>query len=103
MSGESQGRNELKVIKETPAYYAILLNLNGKGCVVVGGGHVAERKIAALLEARADVTVISPCITPVISAWVAERQLKVILDGYNSQYSMEAFLVIAAPNCSEVN
>jgi precorrin-2 dehydrogenase/sirohydrochlorin ferrochelatase len=103
MSGESQDKSELNLIKETPAYYAILLDLNEKGCVVVGGGQVAERKIAAMLEAKAIVTVISPCISPVISAWVAEGQLKVILDGYDSLYCKEAFLVIAATNSSEVN
>jgi precorrin-2 dehydrogenase/sirohydrochlorin ferrochelatase len=102
MSNEAQDRI-LNVIKETPAYYSILLDLNGKGCVVVGGGQVAERKIAALLEAKANVTVISTCITPVISEWVAKGQLKGIIDGYDSQYSTEAFLVIAATNSNEVN
>jgi precorrin-2 dehydrogenase/sirohydrochlorin ferrochelatase len=85
------------------AYYAILLDLDGKGCVIVGGGRVAERKIAALLEANAYVTVISPEVTPVISKWMEQGQLKGILDVYDSQYSMEAFLVIAATDSAEVN
>jgi precorrin-2 dehydrogenase/sirohydrochlorin ferrochelatase len=85
------------------AYYAILLDLAGKGCVIVGGGRVAERKIAALLEANANVTVISPEVTPVISKWMEKGQLKGILDAYDSQYSMEAFLVIAATDSAEVN
>jgi precorrin-2 dehydrogenase/sirohydrochlorin ferrochelatase len=89
--------------KSSLSYYAILLDLNGKECVVVGGGRVAERKIAALLEAEASVTVISPYVTPVLSDWIEKGQLKGILAGYDSQYSMEAYLVIAATDSAEVN
>ncbi|WP_068774080.1 bifunctional precorrin-2 dehydrogenase/sirohydrochlorin ferrochelatase [Paenibacillus sp. FJAT-26967] len=49
--------------------YAAMLKLTGRPCLVVGGGAVAERKIAALLEAGADVTVISPSVTPAIRSW----------------------------------
>jgi precorrin-2 dehydrogenase/sirohydrochlorin ferrochelatase len=44
-------------------YYPAFLNLHGKKAVVVGGGKVAERKALALLEAGAQVTVISPTLT----------------------------------------
>lgn len=40
--------------------YPINLNVTGKLCIVVGGGHVALRKVKSLLNAGADVTVISP-------------------------------------------
>ena len=43
--------------------YAINLELRGRKAVVVGGGKVAERKAAGLLEEGADVTVISPMLT----------------------------------------
>jgi precorrin-2 dehydrogenase/sirohydrochlorin ferrochelatase len=38
----------------------VMLNLAGRRCVVVGGGTVAARKITALLEADASITLISP-------------------------------------------
>ena len=41
-------------------YLPISMNLEGRRCVVVGGGEVAERKVAALLQAGARVCVISP-------------------------------------------
>ena len=41
-------------------YYPIMLNLSGKRVIVIGGGVVAARKIGTLLEAGADVTVVSP-------------------------------------------
>lgn len=87
----------------TPIYYPIWLDLSGKRCVVVGGGSVAERKIAALLNSNAYVIVISPVITPAISEWIDKGQLEGILEGYDSQYSMDAFLVIAATSSTKVN
>jgi precorrin-2 dehydrogenase / sirohydrochlorin ferrochelatase len=85
------------------SYYPIWLDLKGKSCVVVGGGQIAERKIIALLEAEADVTVISPLVTPVITEWIEKGQVKGILKGYGSQYSTNAFLVIAATNLTDIN
>jgi precorrin-2 dehydrogenase/sirohydrochlorin ferrochelatase len=41
-------------------YYPIILDLSGEKCLVVGGGRVALRKVAALCEAGALVTVVSP-------------------------------------------
>jgi len=87
----------------TPIYYPIWLDLSGKRCVVVGGGSVAERKIAALLNSNAYVIVISPVITPAISEWIDKGQLEGILEGYDSQHSMDAFLVIAATSSTKVN
>jgi precorrin-2 dehydrogenase/sirohydrochlorin ferrochelatase len=40
--------------------YPIMLRLDGRSCVVVGGGEVAARKVKGLLAANACVTVISP-------------------------------------------
>ena len=46
------------------AYHPIFLNIDGKPCVVIGGGVVAERKIFSLLDGGAKVTVITPEVTP---------------------------------------
>ncbi len=48
----------------------IFMNLKGRRCVVIGGGEVAERKVLALLEAGAQVRVVSPRLEPGL------RQLK---------------------------
>jgi precorrin-2 dehydrogenase / sirohydrochlorin ferrochelatase len=47
-----------------PTTYPIELKLKGRLVVVVGGGPVAARKAAGLLEAEADVLVISPEFCP---------------------------------------
>ena len=43
-----------------PVYYPICLNVHGERCLVVGGGEVAARKAASLVEAGAEVVVMSP-------------------------------------------
>jgi siroheme synthase-like protein len=50
-------------------YYPLYLEMTDRRCLVIGGGAVAERKIATLLEAGAEVTVISPDVTEAISRW----------------------------------
>lgn len=41
-------------------YYPIMIDLAGKKCLIVGGGHVACRKALSLRDAGAQITVISP-------------------------------------------
>jgi len=52
------------------AVYPVGLRLSGRRVVVVGGGQVAHRRVAGLLEARAQVTVVSPEVTPALEALV---------------------------------
>jgi len=51
------------------SYFPIVLEMTGRRCLVIGGGVVAERKIAGLIEVGAEVTVISPKVTEAISHW----------------------------------
>lgn len=79
-------------------YYPIFLNIEGKRCVVIGGGRVAKRKIEGLLRARADVVVISPNLDEELKKmvlWINREYKNGDLDG--------AFIAIAATNNKEVN
>jgi uroporphyrin-III C-methyltransferase / precorrin-2 dehydrogenase / sirohydrochlorin ferrochelatase len=51
--------------------YPVGLRLAGRRVVVIGGGQVAHRRVAGLLEAGAQVTVVSPELTPALEALVA--------------------------------
>lgn len=51
------------------SFFPIYLEMTGRRCLVIGGGAVAERKIANLLEAEAKVTVISPDVSENIARW----------------------------------
>jgi siroheme synthase-like protein len=44
-------------------FFPIYLNLTGKRVVVIGGGDVAERKVASLSGMGAEITLISPDVT----------------------------------------
>ena len=47
----------------TAGSFPLTLRIAGRKVVVVGGGHVATRRAHALVEAGADLTVISPTLT----------------------------------------
>lgn len=55
-----------------PAPYPVGLRLAGRRVVVVGGGHVAQRRVPALIGAGADVLLVSPEVTPAIEGMTAE-------------------------------
>jgi hydroxymethylbilane synthase len=55
--------------------YPISLTLAGRRVVVAGGGAVAERKVSALREAGARVTVISPSLTRQLAQWAEAGEI----------------------------
>ena len=83
--------------------YPVNLHLTGRRCLVVGGGLVAERKTASLLECGAEVTVVSPVVTHRLSAWAAEGRLKLQAKIFDNQDAAGCFIVICATDSSEVN
>ncbi|MFD1957650.1 bifunctional precorrin-2 dehydrogenase/sirohydrochlorin ferrochelatase [Paenibacillus thailandensis] len=85
-------------------YYPIMLQLRGKRCVVVGGGSVAERKVAGLLEAGADsVTVVSPALTERLERLAAAGEIGYVRKRYAEPDINGAALVIAATDDPQVN
>ncbi|MBI3946311.1 MAG: bifunctional precorrin-2 dehydrogenase/sirohydrochlorin ferrochelatase [Armatimonadetes bacterium] len=58
-------------------YYQIALDVEGKPCLVVGGGEEAVEKTERLLEAGAAVTVVSPEVAPQLAAREQEGRIAV--------------------------
>lgn len=85
------------------AYYPLLADLQGRSCLVVGGGNVAERKTASLLEVRAAVTVVSPYLTAKLEHWAEIGLISVHRRTYEAGDSREAFFVLACTDSAEVN
>jgi siroheme synthase-like protein len=56
--------------------YPIVVELARRPCLVVGGGVVAERKVEGLLAVDADVTVVSPDLTDLLSAYAAAGRIQ---------------------------
>jgi precorrin-2 dehydrogenase/sirohydrochlorin ferrochelatase len=85
--------------------YPIMVNMNGKSAVVVGGGEVAARKVSDLLEAGALVKVISPEFHDEIIKTADSYQDKVVLikRKYEKNDLDGAFIVFSATNDPAVN
>jgi siroheme synthase-like protein len=86
-----------------PSYYPVYLNLAGKKAVILGGGYVAEGKVAALLEAGVKLTIISPQATPGIQEAARRGDLEWQQRVYQPGDLQGAALVIAATNVWSVN
>lgn len=84
-------------------YYPIMVDLRDRPCTVVGGGAVAERKVAALLACGAGVTVISPGLSPQLRKWEQEGRITVFARPYREGDLTGAFLVISATDNVQVN
>jgi precorrin-2 dehydrogenase / sirohydrochlorin ferrochelatase len=84
-------------------YYPIFLDLRAQRCLVIGGGEVAERKVATLLQADGQVTVISPTLTLQLQSWVEERQITAHLRTYQKGDMHGFSLVFAATDDEELH
>jgi len=83
--------------------YPIFLNINAKRCVVVGGGHVADRRVKSLLECGAKVKIISPELSENLELMAEEKLIEVVKRGFRSGDLEGALLAIAASDQVEVN
>lgn len=90
------------------AYFPIYIELEGKRCIVVGGGNVAAGKVRQLLAFAAKVEVIAPELTPELERLAAEEQITWKQMSFPQDESGDAFLcdcalVVAATDQREVN
>ena len=79
------------------------LRLTGRRVVVVGGGHVAQRRVPQLLAAGADVHVVSPTVSPSIEGLVGAGEITWHQRGFEEGDLEEAWYVVAATDVTEVN
>jgi precorrin-2 dehydrogenase / sirohydrochlorin ferrochelatase len=86
-----------------PTYYPMMVDLAGRRCLVVGGGRVAERKIAHLLACGADVEVVSPTVTQRVEGLVARNAIRLARRPVAPSDLAGAFLVFAATDDQQAN
>ena len=92
------------VIAPAPSLYPITLTrLAESDVLVVGGGTVGERKIARLLEAGAQVRLVSPQATSTLRAWAGAGRIGWQARPYAAGDIGSALLVFAATDEREVN
>jgi siroheme synthase-like protein len=85
------------------AYLPVMLRVEGRRCVVVGGGPSACRRSAALLDAGAKVTVVAPRIDPAAASALSARGAAVAARAYQHGDLHGAFLVVVATDDDAVN
>jgi precorrin-2 dehydrogenase/sirohydrochlorin ferrochelatase len=83
--------------------YPVVLAIAGKRCVVVGGGRVAERKVAGLLDGEAQVKVISPRCTAALARLAADGAIEWLRREFAPGDTAGAELVFAATDDPSVN
>ena len=83
--------------------YPVDLRLEGRACVVVGGGAVACRKVEGLLRAGARVRVVAPSPDPQLLDHAAAGRVELVRRPYAPGDLAGAFLAIAATDDAAVN
>lgn len=83
--------------------YPLFADLSGRAVLVIGGGAVAERKAATLIDAKAQVTVNAPDLTPQLRQWVDEGVIAHRPDAFREAWLDRVWLVVAATSDSEMN
>jgi precorrin-2 dehydrogenase/sirohydrochlorin ferrochelatase len=82
----------------------MFVDLEGRRCLVVGGGPVATEKVEKLLDHGAAVRLVTPEMTPALEALAAAGRLhEVHRRTYRPEDLEGCFLVIAATNLEAVN
>ena len=83
--------------------YLLGLRLSGRRVLVIGGGAVASRRVPALLDAGADVLLVSPSVTPALEDLAAADRIRWARRGYRRGDCDGAWLVCACADEAAVN
>ena len=83
--------------------YLLGLRLEGRRVVVAGGGAVASRRIPALLDAGAEILLVSPKATAALEDLAAAGRIRWAARGYEPGDCGGAWLVCACTDRPEVN
>jgi uroporphyrin-III C-methyltransferase/precorrin-2 dehydrogenase/sirohydrochlorin ferrochelatase len=83
--------------------YPLFADLSRRAVLVVGGGAVAERKVAALLAAKAQVTVGAPLLTPQLESLVRKGRIAHRAGVFEAGWIDHVWLVVAATSDQALN
>jgi precorrin-2 dehydrogenase len=88
---------------ESRPYYPAILSLGGRRALVVGAGKVGEGKISGLLNAGAEVHVVSLQATEQVTRWAKEGRIELSLRAFEETDLDGCFLVVAATESNDTN
>lgn len=84
-------------------YYPALLDLAGRLVLLVGGGQVAARKLASLMEAGARVRLVSPELSPETGRLAQGGEVELHRRGFEPSDLEGAWLAISATDDEKLN
>ncbi|WP_339264303.1 NAD(P)-dependent oxidoreductase [Solibacillus sp. FSL W7-1472] len=84
-------------------YFQLMVNIEFKKVVIVGGGHVARQKVEALLPTNAKITVVSPTVTDKLKTYLDEGKAVWKQKLFEPADLDGAALIFAATNDEAVN
>ena len=83
--------------------FPMFAKLEGRRVIVVGGGEIATSKMEGLLQAGANIVVVSPALNAQLTALVRENKIVWREKDFSAEDLQDAFLVIAATSVPSVN
>ncbi|MFS0590075.1 NAD(P)-dependent oxidoreductase [Cytobacillus horneckiae] len=84
-------------------YFPLLMNIDYKKVVIVGGGHVARQKVEALLPTKAQLVLISPTVTETLQHFIDEGLVTWKEKVFEPADLDDAALIFAVTNDKKVN
>ncbi len=81
----------------------MFFDIDGRRCLVVGGGEVAARKVTHLVRANARVCVVAPSLCPALSIMADKGSIEHNAMAFTSEILDDCVLVIAATDDTGVN
>jgi precorrin-2 dehydrogenase/sirohydrochlorin ferrochelatase len=85
------------------ALFPMFVKLDGRACLVVGGGRIATQKLESLLETGADVRIVAPEASAEIQELARSGRVSWTPTEFDSGHLAGALLVIAATGSPAVN
>lgn len=82
-------------------YFPMFIDMEEKECVIIGGGLVAYRKVEALLEFGARITLVALEVCTEIE--YLKNKIHIKIKNYETTDIEQAYIVIAATNDMDVN
>jgi uroporphyrin-III C-methyltransferase/precorrin-2 dehydrogenase/sirohydrochlorin ferrochelatase len=86
-----------------PRFLPVGLCVEGRKCLVIGGGKIGTRKVGTLLKAGAVVTVVSPTVSEQLLPRIEAGQVAWQEGPFRDEHLADIFLVVAATDNQTVN
>ncbi len=86
-----------------PKFYPISIDIENVNCLVIGGGKVAERKVATLLSYGAKVTLICPDITVKLNVMAKKGEIRHLNKCYEKGDCKGMRIIIIATDSEPIN